>query len=97
MLLGAWERRGGLVVSRRNGATKTEWEIRQMIEGPGSPRVQAVFVRAHLRMVAAGMEPSRGLTKRKLLDKAGEITGVLYGRGMYGAAIADLTMYIDGH
>lgn len=65
------------------------------ITDPKAPRVQAVFLRAHLRAVAAGMQPRRGVRKGDLLDKAGNITGKAYGRGAYGAAIADLTAFIE--
>lgn len=65
------------------------------ITEPKSPRVQAVFLRAHLRCVAAGMHPPRGLRKGDLLAKAGTLTGKAYGRGAYGAAISDLTALIN--
>lgn len=65
-----------------------------MITDPASPRVQAVFLRAHLRCVAAGLQPSRGVRKGDLLAKAGNITGKAYKRGAYGEAIADLTAVI---
>lgn len=64
------------------------------ITEPGSPRAQAVFIRAHLRAVAAGMQPRRGLTKGDLLDKAARYTGQTYKRGEYGKAIADLTTFL---
>lgn len=65
------------------------------IENPKAPRVQAVFLRAHLRCVAAGLQPSRGVRKGDLLAKAGNITGVAYKRGEYGRAIKDLTAFIE--
>ena len=67
------------------------------ITNPGAPAVQAVFLRAHLRCVAAGMQPPRGLRKGDLLAKAGSITGQAYKRGAYGQAISDLTAYINAN
>ena len=58
------------------------------------PRFLAATTRAHLRAVAAGMQPSRGVRKGDLLAKAGNITGKAYTRGAYAEAIADLTAYL---
>lgn len=67
------------------------------ITDPAAPQVQAVFLRAHLRCIAAGLQPSRGLRKGDLLAKAGNITGKAYGRSAYGEAISDLTAYINAN
>jgi len=65
------------------------------ISNPKAPRIQAVFLRGHLRCIAAGLQPSRGVRKGDLLAKAGNITGQTYKRGEYVRAIADLTAFID--
>ena len=65
------------------------------ITNPAAPSVQAIFLRAHLRCLAAGLKPSRGVRKGDLLAKAGNLTGVNYGRGEYKAAVADLTALIE--
>ncbi|CAB4138503.1 hypothetical protein UFOVP330_85 [uncultured Caudovirales phage] len=57
-------------------------------------RFLAATCRAHLRLIAAGMQPPRGLTKGNVLAKAGSLTGVSYKRGEYGKAIADLTTFL---
>lgn len=62
---------------------------------PKAPRVQAVFLRAHLRCISAGMNPPRGLRKGDLLAKASNITGVTYKRGHIRRAIDDLTAFIE--
>jgi hypothetical protein len=64
------------------------------IENPGSPKVQAIFLKAHLRLLAAGMKHSR-LSGKDILAKAGKITGQSYKRGQYTRAIADLQAVID--
>lgn len=64
------------------------------IDNPLDPTVQAIFVRAHLRCIAAGMSPSRGVRKGSILQRAGELTGQEYKRREYGKAIADLTQFI---
>lgn len=65
------------------------------ITDPSNPAVQAIFLRAHLRCIAAGLQPSRGVRKGDLLAKAGNITGKAYKQGAYGEAISDLTAYIN--
>jgi hypothetical protein len=54
-----------------------------------------MFTRAHLRMVALGGQPRAPLTRGGLLNKAANLTGKLYKRGEYKAAIADLTAFIE--
>jgi hypothetical protein len=63
------------------------------IENPGRAKVQAIFLRAHLRLLAAGMKNSQ-LSGTQILAKAGQITGNTYKRGQYEQALADLTTYI---
>lgn len=65
------------------------------ITDPASPHVQAMFTRAHLRMVALGGQPRAPLTRGGLLNKAANLTGKPYKRGEYKAAIADLTAFIE--
>ena len=65
------------------------------ITDPASPRVQAVFTRAHLRMVALGGQPRAPLTRASLLNKASNITGIPYKRGEYKAAVDDLTAFLE--
>ena len=59
------------------------------------PKVQAIFLRAHLRLISVGMTPPRGMTKGDILRKAGNITGNAYKRGEYAQAVKDLTLFID--
>jgi|TARA_R110000782_G_scaffold256822_2_gene345999 hypothetical protein len=66
-----------------------------MTLNPARDEVQAAFLKAHLKMVKIGMLPCRGMTKTKLLAKAGAITGNKYKRGQYDAAIADLQTIVD--
>ncbi|CAB4190400.1 hypothetical protein UFOVP1202_51 [uncultured Caudovirales phage] len=62
---------------------------------PRDPKVQAIFLRAHLRLISVGMTPPRGMTKGDILSKAGNITGNAYKRGEYAQAVKDLTLFID--
>ena len=64
------------------------------IINPTESRIKAVFVRAHLRMLAAGMRNSR-MSGTQILRAATEITGNKYKRGQYNAAIQDLTAHLD--
>lgn len=57
-------------------------------------RIQAIFVRAHLRMLAAGMKNSR-LSGTKILEAASKLTGHIYKRGQYAIALEDLQRIID--
>ena len=59
-----------------------------------SPHFLAATRRAHLRAIAAGMQPRRGLTKGEVLATASSLTGISYKRGEYGKAIADLTTFL---
>lgn len=60
--------------------------------GPGAA---AAAIRLHLRVVARGMTPPRGVTKSYLLAEAGKITGKKYKRGEYDQAAKDLTEFLD--
>jgi len=55
----------------------------------------AIFIRGHLRLLAAGMRNSRH-SGAEILDKAARITGTAYKRGQYQRAIEDLTNLING-
>ena len=59
------------------------------------PKVQAIFLRAHLRLISVGMTPPRGMTKGDILRTAGNSTGNAYKRGEYAQAVADLTLFIN--
>lgn len=65
------------------------------INDPRDPHIQAIFVRGHLRCVAAGMQPRAPMTRGGLLDLAASLTGKGYKRGEYQAAIDDLTTFIN--
>lgn len=56
-----------------------------------NPRFMAATCRAHLRMIASGMNPPRGVRKGDVLATASRLTGKPYGRAAYKEAIADLT------
>ena len=62
-----------------------------------SQRLQAIFLKGHCKLVAAGMAPPRGVRKSDILKKAGAITGKTYKRGQYEQAAADLKEFIDGN
>lgn len=56
---------------------------------------QAIYVRAHCRVMAVGMHHSR-ISKTRMLEIAGNITGKSYKRGQHAQAAEDLTAYIEG-
>lgn len=60
-----------------------------------SDRLAAIFLKGHCKLVAAGMQPPRGVRKGDLLKKAGAITGKVYKRGQHAQAAADLKAFID--
>jgi hypothetical protein len=64
------------------------------IENPARPEVQAIFLKAHLKLHALGMK-ARGVRGGDLLKKAGVITGQTYKRGEYRRAFDDLKTYIE--
>jgi len=66
-----------------------------MITDTTAPRVQAIFLRGHLRLLAVGLQPPRGVRKGDILKKAGAITGVTYARTGYMDAATDLTEYLN--
>lgn len=64
------------------------------ITDPGSARVQAIFLKGHCQLMAKGMTHSR-ISKTKVLQLAGDITGVKYKRGQHAQAAEDLKKYIE--
>ena len=66
-----------------------------VIDVPARPEDEAVFIKAHLKLMAAGMTNSR-FTKTQMIAKASAITGKTYGRGKIDLAIADLQSIVDG-
>jgi len=64
-----------------------------MIEDPSAQRMMAVFLRAHLKLLAAGMKNSQ-LSGTQILAKASKVTGRAYKRGQYNLAINDLNNII---
>ena len=64
-----------------------------MIDNPADPRMLALFIRAHVKCMAAGMNHSK-LTRTRALQLAGQITGKTYKRGQHAIAAADLDEWI---
>lgn len=64
------------------------------IEDTRSNRIQAIFLKGHLRLHSKGLR-ARGVRAGDLLAKAGAITGKSYERGQYEQAANDLQEYID--
>jgi len=64
-----------------------------MIEDPSAQRMMAAFLRAHLKLLAAGMKNSQ-LSGTQILAKASKVTGRAYKRGQYNLAINDLNNII---
>ena len=64
------------------------------IDTPNGPLRMAIFLKAHNRLCAVGMNPPRGTTKRQILDKTTAITSKSYKRGEHGKAAEDLDAYI---
>ena len=58
-------------------------------------KITALYLRAHLMMLEAGMKNSR-LSGTQILAKASEVTGQHYKRGQYQKAIDDLNVIIKG-
>jgi hypothetical protein len=58
------------------------------IENPADPRVQAIFLKAHLKMLSIGLKGRNSGTK--ILAAASKITGTAYKRGQYTAALQDI-------
>jgi hypothetical protein len=65
-----------------------------MITDTTSNRVQAIFLKGHLRLLSVGLQP-RGIRKGDILKKASAITGVQYKRTAYLHAANDLQSFLD--
>jgi hypothetical protein len=61
-----------------------------------SVRFNAAMLRAHCKMLAAGMRNSR-LSGTTILAKVTQLTGQKYKRGQYKAAIDDLNKLIEAY
>lgn len=64
-----------------------------MIENPADLRVQATFLRFHVKLMAKGMSHS-SLTRTRALELASQITGKTYKRGQHAIAAADLDQWL---
>jgi hypothetical protein len=62
------------------------------IDGP-NVAVSAIFIKAHLKLLAKGMTNSR-FSGLAILKKASAITGKPYKRGQYEIALNDLINFI---
>ena len=62
------------------------------IDGP-NVAVSAIFIKAHLKMLAKGMTNSR-FSGLAILKKASAITGKPYKRGQYKAALEDISAFV---
>ena len=65
------------------------------IENPAQSRVQAIFLKGHLKLQSKGLK-ARGVTQKMLFEKTSAITGKKYKRTQFEEAIADLQNIIDG-
>lgn len=66
-----------------------------MITDTMTNRMQAIFLKGHLRLLAVGLQPPRGIRKGDVLKKAGAITGKEYKRTAYLDAASDLQPFLD--
>jgi hypothetical protein len=64
-----------------------------MIDNPTNLRVQATFLRFHVKLMAKGMSHSK-LTRTRALELASQITGKAYKRGQHAIAAADLDAWL---
>lgn len=64
------------------------------VTAPAHNRLQAVFLKGHLKLMSIGMKNST-FTGRQMLDKASAISGVSYKRGQYDLAVQDMQKIID--
>lgn len=61
-----------------------------MITGTNIDRFQALAIRGHCRLMAKGMTHSK-LTKTRVLELAGNVTGKTYKRGQHAQAAEDIS------
>jgi hypothetical protein len=59
-------------------------------------RIQAVFLKAHLLLMSAGMKNSQ-ISGKEMLAKVTNITGKTYKRGQYGIARKDLIDWLEAN
>ena len=64
------------------------------ITNPDHPVVQAIFLKAHLRMLIVGLKHSR-MSGARILEHASTITNKPYKRGQYKQALADIIAFIE--
>ena len=64
-----------------------------IINDPSSPRVQALFLRYHVKLMAQGLNHSK-LTRTRALELASRLTGKTYKRGRHSIAADDLDAWI---
>lgn len=62
----------------------------------GINRVQAVFLKAHLRLMSVGMKHSQ-ISGKQMLEKASAITGKSYKRGQYDIARKDIIEWLEAN
>lgn len=62
----------------------------------GVQRVQAVFLKAHLKLMSVGLKNSQ-ISGKQMLEKASAITGKKYKRGEYAVARKDLTDWLEAN
>lgn len=67
-----------------------------MIDNPTDLRVQATFLRFHVKLMAKGMSHSQ-LSRTRALELASQITGKTYKRGQHAIAAADLDAWIEAN
>lgn len=63
------------------------------IQNPASPRVQAIFLKAHLRLRIAGLKGT--VTDKVLFSKVAAITGKTYARNQMQKALSDIVAFLD--
>ncbi len=65
-----------------------------MIVGGNILRYQAATIRAHCRLMSIGMNNSK-VTRTRMLEVAGKITGKIYKRGQHAQAAEDITEVLN--
>tara|TARA_X000001382_G_scaffold37161_1_gene24638 strand:+ start:2471 stop:2674 length:204 start_codon:yes stop_codon:yes gene_type:complete len=62
---------------------------------PSDPKVQAIFLKGHLKLMSLGMKNSK-MSGKQMLALATNITGQNYKRGQYIKALQDLEIFTKG-
>ena len=60
-----------------------------------NPKVQAIFLKGHLKLMSLGMKNSK-MSGKQMLASATNITGQNYKRGQYIKALQDLEIFTKG-